>query len=217
MLNSLHDWFAPQDEQLMWRVQTQDDPAAFAQLVQRWQEPIRRLCARLTADAHRAEDLAQEIFAKLFLHRRSYHQGCKLSTYLWRIALNHCYNDLRRPYHYREVPLEPDDTPDVPPAHRLAADRPSPSEDLANAETATAVRNALASLPEEYRSVLVLRHYQNLKFREIAEVLDLPEGTVKTRMTEALHEMARRLRQPLDLPINPTPGKRGRIRDSIAL
>jgi hypothetical protein len=73
-LQSLRTLFAPSDEQLMWRVQTTDDHGAFASLVQRWEEPIRRLCARLTGDLHRAEDLAQEIFARLFAHRQSFRQ-----------------------------------------------------------------------------------------------------------------------------------------------
>jgi RNA polymerase sigma-70 factor (ECF subfamily) len=213
----LQDLFAPNDEQLMWRVQTQDDPTAFARLVERWQEPIRRLCARITGDIHRAEDLAQEIFTKLFLNRQAYRQGSRLSTYLWRIALNHCYNDLRRPHRRHETPLDPADPYALPPEDRFAADDPTPAEDLVSTETAAAVRLALATLPDGYRSVLVLRHYENLKFREIADVLDLPEGTVKTRMTEALSELARRLRKPLDLPINPGPGKCGRLRDSLVL
>ena len=88
---------------------------------------------------------------------------------------------------------------------------------LAASEVADAVRRALAGLPEQYRTIVVLRHYENLKFREIAEVLDLPEGTVKTRMTEALNELARRLRVPLDLRVVPPPGRRSRPRENVVL
>lgn len=198
---ALKSLFAPTDEQLMWRVQTTGDPGAFGELVHRWEAPIQRLCARLTGDDHRAEDLAQEIFTRVFLRRAVFPQGVRFSTYLWRVALNHTYSDLRRPRHRRETLLEP--PPDgTEPAHlKLADDRaPAPDEALARRETGDAVRRALAELPESLRTLLVLRHYEGLKFREIAEVLDLPEGTVKTRMTEALSEMARRLRRPLELP-----------------
>jgi len=216
-LESLKARLAPTDEQLMWRAQREDDAEAFAGLVTRWQDTIRRLCARLTGDAHRAEDLAQEIFAKLFLRRKSFQQGSKLSTYLWRMALNHCYNDLRRPVHRCERPLDWGSNEGCDAQDRFQGEQPAPDEALASSEVAAAVRGALADLPEAYRTIVVLRHYENLKFREIAEVLDLPEGTVKTRMTEALNELARRLRKPLDLRVVPPPGRRSRPRESMVL
>ena len=80
----------------MWRVQMQDDTEAFAELVRRWEGPLRSLCARMTGDVHRAEDLAQEAFTRLFLRRKSYRAEAKFSTYLWRIAINLCYDELRR-------------------------------------------------------------------------------------------------------------------------
>ncbi len=184
----------------MWRAQLHDDAEAFAALVGRWQDAIRRLCARLVGDEHRAEDIAQEIFAKLFVRRKCFQQGSKFSTYLWRIALNHCYSDLRRSAHRREATLSFSQYDGGAAEERFVDCQPTPDESLAASEVADAVRRALAELPEQHRAVVVLRHYENLKFREIAEVLDLPEGTVKTRMTEALNALGRRLRAPLDLP-----------------
>ena len=212
-LQTLRSLFAPSDEQLMWRVQTADDHGAFASLVRRWEEPIRRLCARLTGDLHRAEDLAQEVFARLFAHRQSFRQGSKFSTYLWRCALNHTYSELRRTRNRRETLFAAspgDDAGDGPSVEELPADGPLPHESASRHETGEAVRCALAELPEHYRSVLVLRHYEDLKFREIAEILGLPEGTVKTRMTEALNEMARLLRRRLDLNVALAPNRRAR-------
>jgi RNA polymerase sigma-70 factor (ECF subfamily) len=208
---ALKSLFAPTDEQLMWRVQMTGDPGAFGELVRRWEAPIQRLCARLTGDGHRAEDLAQEIFTRVFMHRAAFQQGARFSTYLWRVALNHTYSDLRKPRHRRETLLEA--PPDgAEPMHLKLKDdgAPAPDEALARRETGDAVRRALAELPESLRTLLVLRHYEGLKFREIAEVLDLPEGTVKTRMTEALSEMARRLRRTLELPPGPPPNRRAR-------
>jgi len=69
MASKLFSWpslFSSTDEQAMWRVRTEDDPEAFAQLVGRWQKPIQNLCTRMTGDSHRGEDLAQETFARLF-------------------------------------------------------------------------------------------------------------------------------------------------------
>ncbi len=214
---SLQALFAPTDEQLMWRVQAGEDHAAFADLVRRWEAPIQRLCARLTGDEHRAQDLAQEVFARIFAHRDSFKQGAKFSTYLWRVALNHTYSELRRARNWRETLLDRPLNADTSGFDDFAADSPSPAEEAACRETGDAVRAALSLLPEHYRSVLVLRHYENLKFREIAEILGLPEGTVKTRMTEALSEMARLLRQPLDLKIAPPPNRRTRPTQNLTL
>src|ERR1041384_6662789 len=93
---SLRSLFAITDEQAMWRVQTQDDERAFAQLVRRWEGPIQRLATRVTGDAHRGQDLAQETFARVFAKRKDYQPSGRFSTWLWRISLNLCYDELRR-------------------------------------------------------------------------------------------------------------------------
>lgn len=188
------------DEQAMWRVAMHDDAGAFAQLVGRWQPQIQRLCARLTGDAALAEDFAQETFSRVFIHRKSWTPAARFSTYLWRIALNLCRDELRRARRKYEVPLAGDTAtgPEFPHCE------PSPDEQLAAAERAGLVREAVLKLDDELRAVVVLKHYENLKFREIAEVLDLPEGTVKSRMAAALGQLNRFLKPALaDRPTNP--------------
>jgi RNA polymerase sigma-70 factor (ECF subfamily) len=213
---SLKALFAPTDEQLMWRVQTTGDSGAFGELVRRWEAPIQRLCARLTGDDHRAEDLAQEVFTRIFAQRAGFRQGGKFSTYLWRVALNHTYSELRRIQRRRETPLDGGEAgADADSFAAFPDEGPSPDEAVAARETGDGVRRALAQLPEEYRSVLVLRHYENLKFREIAAVLGLPEGTVKTRTTEALNALARLLHRHLDLPHRPSPNSRVRPTENL--
>jgi RNA polymerase sigma-70 factor (ECF subfamily) len=182
---------AVSDEQAMWRVKMDDDTRAFAHLMARWHPPIRRLCTRMIGDAHRAEDLAQETFLRLFARRQDYEPSGRFSTLLWRIALNLCYDELRRTKRRAESPLDEadDDTFHSP----VVSDRPGPDDALAEQERAEAVRRALLALSEPYRVVVVLRHYEGLKFREIAELLELPEGTVKSRMAEALTQLGRLL------------------------
>jgi RNA polymerase sigma-70 factor, ECF subfamily len=200
---------APSDEQLMWRVQTADDHRAFATLVERWERPIWRLCARMTGDQHRAEDLKQEAFARLFERRRTFRQGGRLSTWLWRIAVNLCHDELRRINRRGESPLDGEDEASEAYASRMIAVEESPDAASVAREEGELVRQALLQLPEGYRTVLVLRHYEALKLREIAEVLDLPEGTVNSRMAEALARMTRLLAphfEPAAAPlrVNPT-------------
>jgi RNA polymerase sigma-70 factor, ECF subfamily len=185
--------FSMTDEQAMWRVQTEDDPGAFAQLVRRWEGPIRDLCTRMTGDLHAGEDLAQEAFARVFAKRASYRQSARFSTWLWRIALNACYDELRRRRQRSEVPLvdeadesgeslaQPDECVALPDAHLVAL------------EEGELVRRALLQLPEIYRAVLVLRHYEDLKIAKIAEILEIPEGTVHSRLAEGLARLTRLL------------------------
>lgn len=188
--------FSLTDEQAMWRVQHADDHAAFAGLVERWETPIQRLCARMTGDLHRAEDLAQEAFARVFAKRHAYEPSGKFSTWLWRIALNLCHDDIRRRQRRPEQSLEANagDEGQTNPATELAGEAPSPAEAVAALEQAEVVRRALLRLPEIYRTVIVLRHYEGLKFGEIAEVLGIPDGTVKSRMSEGLSRLAELLK-----------------------
>ena len=179
------------DEEAMRRVQDGGDERAFGLVLRRWQGPIRRLCTRMTGDAHRAEELAQEAFARLFEQAGSYRHGARLSTFLWRIAVNLCLDERRRAGSRPVQPLS------GAAEAVLAAGAARPDAVASRRERAEYVRQALAGLPEHYRAVVVLRHYEGLKFREIAEVLDIPEGTVKSRMAVALDKLSAMLRPVL--------------------
>lgn len=187
--------FTPTDEQDMWRVKHGGDPDAFACLVHRWEAPVQRLCARMTGDVHRGQDLAQDAFSRVFLRRHDYQPGGKFSTWLWRIAINLCLDELRRRRRQSEVALAPDSDPEgMLVVETLTASDLRPDESLAALEQAERVRLALQRLPEHYRSVVIFRHYEGLRCAEIAEVLGIPEGTVKSRMSEALTRLSTLLR-----------------------
>jgi RNA polymerase sigma-70 factor (ECF subfamily) len=147
----------------------------------------------MTGDEHRGEDLAQEAFARVFANRHRFEPTRKFSTWLWRIALNLCYEEARK------VGRRGDRTADASDenAHgpRLVADDDGGPEGRAvRAEHVALVRAALRRLSESHRAVVVLREYENLKFREIAEVLDIPEGTAKWRMAEAMNQLSEQLK-----------------------
>ena len=174
------------DEAAMRAVQLGGDHAAFAEIVCRWEGPIRRLCTRMVGDEHRGEDLAQEVFARVFTKRDQFDLGRTFSTWLWRIALNVCFAESRR-----STPLAIVD--DGATAAARCDRELAPEEGLIARERVEQVKRALSHLPDAYRAVVVLREYEGLKYREIAEVLEIPEGTVKWRMAEALTQLSEEL------------------------
>ncbi len=193
LLSHVRPLMSLSDEQAMRRVQADGDRRAFGLLVRRWREPIRRLCTRMTGDPHRGEDLAQETFARLLERAASYRHDARFSTFLWRVAVNLCLDERRRMQRRPESPLDAGEERGAAAHSGRASSELSPPARLARRERAEGVKRALSRLPETYRAVVVLRHYEGLKFREIAEVLSIPLGTVKSRMAEALNRLARML------------------------
>jgi RNA polymerase sigma-70 factor (ECF subfamily) len=165
--------------------------------MKRWEEPIRRLCTRMTGDPHRAEDLRQETFLRLFERRKEYQVTGRFSTYLWRIALNLCYDELRRQERRQEFVRDQEPGEAAGEAPDGVAEGPGPDAWAAQQEEGELVRQALGRLPEIYRTVLVLRHYEDMKLAKIAEILEIPEGTVNSRMAEALTRLSRMLEPKL--------------------
>jgi RNA polymerase sigma-70 factor (ECF subfamily) len=162
----------------------------------------------MTGDSHRGENLAQETFTRVFIKRRNYEPSGKFSTWLWRIALNLCYDELRQRRRRPETFLEDQDAYAPVVLEPVGTAGPMPDASAVARETGELVRAALDRLPENYRTVLVLRHFENLKFCEIADLLEVPEGTVKSRMAEALTRMSRMLKpvlDPVERRAQPTP------------
>lgn len=195
--NILSSLFSMTDEQAMWRVQTADDYRAFARLVERWEGPIRELCSRMLGDVHRGEDVKQETFVRVFEKRKEYSPSGKFSSWLWRIALNLCYDELRKINRRGESSLETVGEISGEEAGCVDAEN-TPDVRVVEQEEGELVRQALMQLPENYRAVLVLRHYDGLKLREIADVLEIPKGTVTTRLAEAYTRMTRILEPQFD-------------------
>jgi RNA polymerase sigma-70 factor (ECF subfamily) len=196
--------FYTSDEQLMWRVKLEGDPQAFADLMKRWQKPIQNLCTRMIGDSHKAQDLTQGAFVRLYSAREGWLPEGNFSTFLWRIALNLCHDELRKNKRLGECSLEALEGDLDGPIDDRSATEPGPDTLVQNREIADEVRGALLKLAPRYREVVVLRHYEHLKFYEIGDVLGIPEGTVKSRMSEALNQLNRLLKH-LDeaKPCNP--------------
>jgi RNA polymerase sigma-70 factor (ECF subfamily) len=163
----------------------QGDGAAFAALVRRWQEPVGRFLARLLGPSEQVQDLCQEVFVRLHDAGRRYRETGAFSTWLYRIALNVARDAGRR---RRRDPLPLDD-------HDPVAAAPAPDAVCARRELAGLVTHALEELPAPLREVLVLRHYEDLSFEQIARLTGTPASTLKSRFAVALRRLRQRLPQ----------------------
>src|SRR5437660_5240984 len=178
------------DEELVARSQG-GDMESFNQLVMRWERPIYALAYRTIGREEDARDVCQETFLRAFRALKGFKGQAKFSSWLYRIALNLCRDWVRRE---RRTPVvqAPEDT-DV--MDLAAAAEPSESiEDLvARRDLSRLVERAMARLPEEQRTAIVLKEYHGLTFQEIADLVGCPLSTVKTRLYQGLTVLRREL------------------------
>jgi RNA polymerase sigma factor (sigma-70 family) len=161
------------------------DEEAFAQILERYRVPIYNLCYRMTRHPEDSRDLAQEIFIKVFSLLDRFDEEYAFSSWLFRIATNHCIDHLRR-NRLRFLSLERDGGFDDEEAEMQIPDSgPTPEVKLQRREAVERLEEVIADLPPHYRVITLLRHDQELSYEEIAEVLDLPLGTVKARIHRA--------------------------------
>lgn len=161
------------DEQRLIRQAQQGDTAAFEQLMNRHAPFVYNLALRTVRDPQEAEDMAQETFIRAWRTLPHFRQEARFTTWLYRIAVNLCYN--RLPGLKAELAaLDPAEATD------LQDERPPVEDVVVTAETQRRIHAALEALPESYRLLLTLRHLQNMSYAEIAEAMQMPLGTVKT-------------------------------------
>ncbi len=201
---------AVSDHELMRRLQS-GDLVAFDELVCRWQRPLSHILARLydAGSAHPqgvsaavdCDDLTQEIFLKVYQARKRYRPTAEFSTWLYRIAINTTRDAARRNRRRPSVPLNGQSTNNgkyTTDDETSVRDIPArdDAEDLAAInERRNLVNAALQSLPTKLKEPLVLRHYTELTFPQIAEVLKVPCTTIKSRVHLALKQLEQELRR----------------------
>jgi RNA polymerase sigma factor (sigma-70 family) len=165
------------------------DTDAFAALVERYQARLVRLCERLLGDRDEALDAAQEVFLKAFRHAAAAEPRGLLFTWIYRIAVNHCLNRLRRRklVHFLALGGGSEDEERTFDPPRSA---PDPAATLEARERWARTRRALDALPESQRTVVILAKFEGLRQREIAELLGITEGAVESRLVRALRRLA---------------------------
>jgi RNA polymerase sigma-70 factor (ECF subfamily) len=171
--------------------------AAFDELVVRHQDRVYNMALRMLGHPDDALDLAQEVFLSAYRALPAFEGKSSFSTWLYRVTVNRCRDELRRRAtvkHTRPRSLSaaagPDDPPGDPPAHA-----PSPAELAVARESEALVARAIAELPADARETLVLRDVEGLAYEEIAEILDVPVGTVRSRLHRARSLVRERLRE----------------------
>ena len=153
-----------------------NDPQAFEKLIDRYKNPIFSLIYRLARNSSDAEDLAQETFLKVFKNLSSYDTNRPFSAWLFRICHNTVIDHLRA----RKPHLLFTQTEDE--LEKMADQGPLPEQIAEFSAQAELIENALALVPPSYREVLILRHQEGMNYKEMAEILQIPEGTVKIRL-----------------------------------
>jgi RNA polymerase sigma-70 factor, ECF subfamily len=161
------------------------DQEAFRHLVERYQGAVYNLAYRMLGSPEEAEDAAQEIFVRLYRQLGRYDPERKFSTWTLAIATNYCIDQLRR-RRMQLVPLE-----NIIPWAR--ARDAGPEGEALSRESRDEVQRLLKDLPEKYRAPLVLRYWEELSCAEIAEILGVPEGTVKTQIHRARKALGKML------------------------
>ena len=183
------------DEDLMDHVVLGSE-GAFACIVDRYKNRIQNLVYRYVGDFQRAEDLAQEAFVRVYLHRERYRKTGKFSTWIFTIAVNLAKNEIRRKIRLRNV-LSLEHLGEVMgTSDPVLRDDEAPSTDrrIEREQTSLAVESAIARLPKVYRESLVLRDIEGLSYEEIGEILEIPGGTVRSRINRARIMLKEKLR-----------------------
>jgi RNA polymerase sigma-70 factor, ECF subfamily len=186
------EWGGLTDQDVVLRARSGQE-AAYRELIRRYERPIFALLFRMVRDRELAEDLAQETFVKALNAIDSYRPEFKFSSWIFKIANNAAIDHLRR----RELDtLSLDGSPhaETPEAMQatalqIGARQESPLDTVEAKELGTAIEAAIGSLRPEYRSCILLRHVEGRAYEEIAEMLNLPLGTVKTYIHRARNEL----------------------------
>lgn len=174
------------DEQtLLERCRSGQDDAAFSELVDRYKDLVYALVFRLSRDRGRADDLAQEVFLKVYRGLPYFRGDAKLSTWIYRIVFNVCCEDRAR-RRAVELPLDPG-------GGRRPIDPGAVDASFGELELRDRLQDAMAGLPDNYRFLIAAHYLQGIQYEALAAALDIPLGTVKTH----LHRAKRLLRERL--------------------
>lgn len=189
--------YAQADDRELASLATQGREAAFRELLTRYERPVFSLILRMVRDRALAEDLAQETFVRAFNAIASYDPAYRFSNWIFKIANNHTIDHLRR---RRLDTVSIDGSPHASSGREaartslaLASTERSPASYVESKELGSQIERAIGELRPEYRTAILLRHVEGYAYEEIADVMGIPLGTVKTYLHRARGELKERL------------------------
>ncbi|MFC4354819.1 RNA polymerase sigma factor SigW [Chryseomicrobium palamuruense] len=177
---------------------------AYAEIVDLYQSRLYHVCYRMLGNKHEAEDITQEAFLRAYINLHTFDQKRKFSTWIFRIATNLCIDRIRKkkPDYHLDAQVPGTDGLDM--YSQIAASEELPVEQLEKMEIQERLQYEISRLPDKYRSVIVLKYMEELPLQEISEILDLPLGTVKTRIHRGREALRKQMSQ---LPMTEVGGK----------
>jgi RNA polymerase sigma-70 factor (ECF subfamily) len=158
------------------------DQDAFEEIVTLFQHRLYHVCYRMLSNRQEAEDIAQEAFVRAYINIHTFDQKRKFSTWLFRIATNLCIDRIRKKKPDFHLDAEVPGTEGLNMYSQIAASGELPEEQVERMETQERIQYEIGRLPDKYRSVIILRYIEELPLQEIGDILELPLGTVKTRV-----------------------------------
>jgi RNA polymerase sigma-70 factor (ECF subfamily) len=195
LARSVTDWSALSDAEVMLRVREGDD-SGFGLLIEKYRRPIVHFMFRMVHNQAIAEELAQEVFLRVYRSRQTYRAEARFSTWLYRIATNLGVNHARDTKHERtaqnvyldQADPETGTTPDVADA------TPTVEQDLVRREKMRAIREHVMALPERQRTAVLMHKYQEMDYKQIGEVLKLSESATKSLLFRAYQALREKLK-----------------------
>jgi len=184
------------DAEVMLRVKAGDD-SAFAYLVQKYRRPMVSFMYRMAHNPGAAEDLAQEVFLRVYRSRESYEPSAKFSTWLYRIATNLAVNYVRDTRHERPENMVSVDEPDQETGLTMDVRDTSltAEEEILRRERMAAIRQRVQALPERQRLAVLMHKYQQMDYRQIAQILKLSESATKSLLFRAYETLRVQLKE----------------------
>ena len=181
-----------QDDALIRRA-AQKDEQAFEQLMLLHQKAVYNICYRMAGNAEDALDLSQEVFLKLWRTLEQYQFDAAFSTWLYRMTQNACIDFLRRQKRQQHASLTVSDDEAAGKELSVPDPAPLPEDRVIFNEKQEVIRTAMNALPPDFREILELRVVRNLPYEQIAQIMGLPVGTVKSRLARARLQLKKRL------------------------
>jgi len=181
--------------QLLIKDALADKQSAYEALLKRYKNGIYGMIYQMIRNREETEDLVQETFIKAFKSLESYNENYAFSTWLYKIAFNHCIDTIRKKK-LKTLPLDkPIKLREGEVFHQVSDESQTPEGDFLFTEKRKRIQNAIDSLPEKYRITIILRHKEERSYEEISQILNIPLGTVKARIFRAREILKKKLRE----------------------